>query len=83
VTASEPYDWVDDDSMSAEETRRRFEALRPEPTTGPPAGNYVFSWGSSSGIAVGRAVRTDAAYEPRTHREPLTPEPMPVPAPLR
>lgn len=30
------YDWVDDDSMSAEETMRRFEALGPVPTTGPP-----------------------------------------------
>jgi hypothetical protein len=30
------YDWVDDDSMSAEETMRRFEALGPEETVGPP-----------------------------------------------
>lgn len=28
-------DWADDDSMSAEETRARFEALNPTPTTGP------------------------------------------------
>lgn len=33
---SEPYDWVDDDEMSAEETMRRFRALNPEATTGPP-----------------------------------------------
>jgi hypothetical protein len=39
VPGNEPYDWADDDSMSAEETLRRFEALGPEPTTGP-AGNY-------------------------------------------
>jgi hypothetical protein len=36
VPGNEPYDWVDDDSMSAEETLRRFEALGAEPTTGPP-----------------------------------------------
>lgn len=34
---SEPYDWVDDDTMSAEETMRRFRALNPKPTTGPPS----------------------------------------------
>jgi hypothetical protein len=39
VPGDEPYDWADDNSMSAEETMRRFEALGPEPTTGP-AGNY-------------------------------------------
>jgi hypothetical protein len=81
VPVNEPYDWVDDASMSAEETRGRFEALGPKPTTGPPAGNYVFSWGA--GVTVDRAVRTDAAYEPRTHREPLTAESRSVPAPLR
>ena len=32
---SEPYDWADDESMSPEETMRRFEALGPVPTTGP------------------------------------------------
>jgi hypothetical protein len=32
---NEPYDWADDDSMSAEETMRRFESLNPVPTTGP------------------------------------------------
>lgn len=35
MPGDEPYDWADDDSMSAEETMRRFEALGPEPTTGP------------------------------------------------
>jgi hypothetical protein len=40
VPGNEPYDWADDDSMSAEETMRRFEALGPEPTTGPAA-NYL------------------------------------------
>jgi hypothetical protein len=34
--SSEQPDWVDDDSMSAQETMRRFEALEPVPTTGPP-----------------------------------------------
>jgi hypothetical protein len=33
--ANEPYDWVDDDTMSAEETMRRFRALKPTRTTGP------------------------------------------------
>ncbi|MDT7764152.1 MAG: hypothetical protein QOC63_3572 [Mycobacterium sp.] len=33
----ELYDWVDDDSMDAEETMRRFSALNPVPTTGPVA----------------------------------------------
>jgi hypothetical protein len=33
--SSEPYDWADDESMSPEETMRRFEALGPTPTTGP------------------------------------------------
>jgi hypothetical protein len=32
---SEPYDWADDESMSPEETMRRFEALGPMPTIGP------------------------------------------------
>lgn len=77
---NEPYDWADDDSMSAEETMRRFESLGPEPTTGPPAGNYVFSFGE---IAVRRAAPTDAAYAPRTHREPLTPQPVPAGSPLQ
>lgn len=29
-------DWVDDDTMSAEETMRRFNALGPDETIGPP-----------------------------------------------
>jgi hypothetical protein len=33
---NEPYDWADDDTMSAAETMRRFEALGPELTIGPP-----------------------------------------------
>jgi len=32
----EPYDWVDDENMSKEETMRRFQALNPQPSTGPP-----------------------------------------------
>jgi hypothetical protein len=28
-------DWLEDDSLSAEETMRRFRALRPQPTVGP------------------------------------------------
>jgi hypothetical protein len=32
---SDPYDWADDDSLSAEETMRIFESLSPKPTTGP------------------------------------------------
>ena len=34
-SVADQYDWVDDDSMSADETLRRFEALNPQPTTGP------------------------------------------------
>ena len=35
-------DWVDDETMSAEETLRRFEALNPEPTRGPRKGQHIF-----------------------------------------
>ncbi len=35
-------DWVDDESMSADETLRRFEALNPEPTRGPRKGEHIF-----------------------------------------
>lgn len=35
-------DWVDDETMSAEETLRRFEALNPEPTRGPRKGQHLF-----------------------------------------
>ena len=35
-------DWVDDETMSAEETLRRFEALAPEPTRGPRKGQHIF-----------------------------------------
>jgi hypothetical protein len=35
-------DWVDDETMSAEETLRRFEALSPEPTRGPRKGQHLF-----------------------------------------
>jgi hypothetical protein len=28
-------DWLEDDSLSAEETMRRFRALGPQPTVGP------------------------------------------------
>ncbi len=35
-------DWVDDETMSAEETLRRFEALNPEPTRGPRKGEHIF-----------------------------------------
>jgi hypothetical protein len=34
-------DWVDDESMSVEETLRRFEALNPEPTRGPRKGQHL------------------------------------------
>ena len=39
-------DWLDDDTMSREETLARFAALNPEPARGPrlPAGGYVVSW---------------------------------------
>lgn len=30
------YDWADDPYMTAKETMRRFNALNPQPTTGPP-----------------------------------------------
>jgi hypothetical protein len=36
-------DWVDDDTMSAEETLRRFEALNPEPTRDPRKGQHLFA----------------------------------------
>lgn len=36
-----PDDWVDDDSMSAEETMRRFNALGPTATTGPVKRNFA------------------------------------------
>jgi hypothetical protein len=38
-------DWVDDETMSREETLARFEALDPELARGPhvPAGGYVVS----------------------------------------
>jgi hypothetical protein len=50
-------DWVDDETMSREETLARFEALNPELARGPrvPAGGYVvssipsFSQGKTSG----------------------------------
>lgn len=35
-------DWVDDETMSAEETLGRFEALNPEPTRGPRKGQHLF-----------------------------------------
>ena len=35
-------DWVDDETMSAEETLRRFEALNPEPTRGARKGHHLF-----------------------------------------
>ena len=35
-------DWADDETMSAEETLRRFEALNPEPTRGPRKGQHIF-----------------------------------------
>jgi hypothetical protein len=41
----EPYDWVDDDSMSEEETMRRFEAGNPVETTGPHSVGIVLTEG--------------------------------------
>jgi hypothetical protein len=35
-------DWADDETMSAEETLRRFEALNPEPAVGPKKGQHIF-----------------------------------------
>lgn len=35
-------DWADDETMSAEETLRRFEALNPEPAVGPKEGQHIF-----------------------------------------
>jgi uncharacterized protein (DUF433 family) len=35
-------DWADDETMSAEETIRRFESLSPEPTRGPREGQHIF-----------------------------------------
>jgi hypothetical protein len=36
-------DWADDETMSAEETMRRFEALDPQPGSGPKPGQHVFT----------------------------------------
>ena len=35
-------DWAEDETMSAEETLRRFEALHPEPAVGPQRGQHIF-----------------------------------------
>lgn len=35
-------DWADDETMSAEETLRRFESLNPEPAVGPQEGQHIF-----------------------------------------
>lgn len=43
-------DWADDETMSAEETLRRFESLSPEPTRGPQAGQHIFVKVGDSGI---------------------------------
>jgi hypothetical protein len=44
-------DWLTDDTMSAEETMRRFAQLKPEPTVGPSAATAplppVRSWGGA------------------------------------
>lgn len=40
LDAAEPalvVDWMEDDTMPAEETLRRFEGLHPKPTEPPPA----------------------------------------------
>lgn len=47
--AGEPYDWADDDSISGDETIRRFNALNPSPTTGPRRGVRL---NVSSGVTV-------------------------------
>lgn len=36
------YDWADDDSMSAQETMRRFNALAPVLATGPDPSPALF-----------------------------------------
>jgi hypothetical protein len=65
-------DWVDDETMSREETLARFEALNPELARGPrvPAGGYVvssipsFSQGkmstTSGALSIGSALRVTA-----------------------
>lgn len=44
-------DWLTDETMSADETMRRFAELEPEPTVGPHAGTAslppVQSWGGT------------------------------------
>jgi hypothetical protein len=50
--------WVEDASLSAEETLRRFEALRPEPTCGPlthsAATTVTLTWPDDApGMSVG------------------------------
>ncbi|MQA36261.1 hypothetical protein [Modestobacter roseus] len=39
-------DWVTDESLSAEETMRRFESLGPVETAGPPAVPPTKAWGA-------------------------------------
>ncbi len=55
-------DWADDETMSAEETLRRFEALNPEPTRGPRKGQHIFVKvaESSTGSGAPEASRSDS-----------------------
>jgi hypothetical protein len=82
--SDEPYDWADDDSMSAEETMRRFEALHPVPTTGPPVvRNFQLVFTGTPHVV--RTAQTSGAFDdvaphdpppafdPRPHRLLLTP----------
>lgn len=60
---NEPYDWVDDDSMSAEETMRRFRALNPTPTTGPVAQGANYTADFTSRTAVPRPESTRGSLD--------------------
>lgn len=62
-------DWVDDESLSREETLARFRALGPEPTRGPalPAGAVIVTTPESYGAGVitivgGTALRVTSSH---------------------
>jgi hypothetical protein len=67
-----PYDWADDDSISAEETMRRFKALNPEPTSGPVVRNFEISFVSGTGLV--ERPRTVGPLEPDPREDMTSPK---------
>lgn len=57
---SDDYDWADDDTLSAEETMKIFEALGPDvEITGPPSNiNIPDEYRSTAGLTSTYAVTT-------------------------